>query len=73
MFSTAMNDTYRSIHTEDEVVLRDLAVADLLRERVLAVVDVHVQTGRAQLLRNLSGILPLFSKALESEDFYHTV
>lgn len=61
-FSTALQDTYKKIHTEDEVVLRDLAVADFLRERVLTVVDVHIQAGRAQLLRNLSSILPLFSK-----------
>lgn len=47
------------VHTEDEVVLRNLAVADLLRERVLAIVDINVQTSLAQLLSDLSSVLPL--------------
>lgn len=45
--------------TKDEVVLCDLAVADLLVERLGAVVDVDVQTELGQLLADLSRILLL--------------
>ena len=45
--------------TEDEVVLRDFAVADLLRERVLAVVHVDVEAQLRELLCYLRRILPL--------------
>ena len=60
--SSAMNVAH--IHsnrkpTEDEVVLRDFAVADLLWERVLAVVDVDEQPELRELLRNLGGVLAL--------------
>lgn len=46
-------------HTEDEVVLRNFAVADLLRERVLAVVHVDIEPELGELLGDLRGILPL--------------
>ena len=45
--------------TENEVVLRNLAVADLLRQRVLAVVHVDIEPELGELLSDLRGILPL--------------
>ena len=47
----------RSQRTEDEVVLRDLSVPDLLRERVVPVVDVRVQPQLSQLARDLRRVL----------------
>ena len=47
----------RSQRTEDEVVLRDLPVPDLLRERVVPVVDVRVQPQLSQLARDLRRVL----------------
>ena len=47
--------------TEDEVVLRDFAVADLLRERVLAVVHIDIEPELAELLCDLGRIFPLYA------------
>ena len=43
--------------TKDEVVLRDLAIADLLGKRVVAVVDVRKDVQVVQLLDNLGSIV----------------
>ncbi len=59
MFNMVPQRTQGIVHTEDEVVLRNFAVADLLRKRVLAIVDINVQTSLAQLLSDLSSVLPL--------------
>lgn len=53
-------------HTEDEVVLCDLAVADLLVERLGAVVDVRVQALAAQLLSDVRGVLLLKETSLSA-------
>ena len=51
------------MRTEDEVVLRELAVADLLVQRLGAVVDVDVEAELGQLLADLRGVLLLQQKS----------
>lgn len=45
--------------TENEVILRDLAVADLLRERISSGVDVDPKTERGELALDLDGVVVL--------------
>lgn len=51
---------YASGRTKDEVVLRNLAVADLLLEGVVAVVDLGVQVGLRESLGDLGRVLFLW-------------
>ena len=47
--------------TKDEVVLRNLAIADLLLEGVVAIVDLGVQVGLRESLGDLGRVLFLYA------------
>ena len=48
--------------TKDEVVLRNLAIADLLLEGVVAIVDLGVQVGLRERFGNLGRVLFLYTQ-----------
>jgi hypothetical protein len=54
--------------TQDKVVLRDLAVPDLLRQRVLAVVHISEEAERAQTVSDLRCVVFLFKQRFESKE-----
>lgn len=51
----------RSLRTKDKVVLSDLSITNLLRQRILAIVDISMQPQADQPLRNLRRVLLLQS------------
>ena len=48
--------------TEDEVVLSDLAIADFLRERVWAIIDLCEEPSVRQSLIDLQGVFSLYPR-----------
>jgi hypothetical protein len=63
-------------HTENEIILRNLSVADLLRERVCSVVEIGKEPNRLEPLADLRRVVFLYTEShqtlfLESADSTH--